>query len=111
MTSYRRAKIVEHIDLLKRSLRDEQKAHPFRINALVVLPDPLHPCSRFQRAMPTIQDGGGVSRPRFRQRCHRLKGERSIWPRRFWEHLKYAMKRIMRGTWLTSISLRLSVAM
>ncbi len=79
MTSYRRAKIpggvyfftvnlaerkrtilVDHIDLLKRMLREEQKAHPFRINALVILPDHLH-------AVLTLPDGDADYSGRWRR--------------------------------------------
>jgi len=115
MTSYRRAKIpggmyfftvnlaehqqmtlVENIGLLKRSLRNEQKAHPFRINALVILPDHLH-------AVLTLPEGDADFSGRWRRikaafsaalpfterrsASRRSKGERGIWQRRFWEHL------------------------
>src|SRR4030067_2424350 len=115
MTNYRRAKIpgaayfftvnlaerqratlVEHIDLLKRSLRDEKKAHPFQIDALVILPDHLH-------AVLTLPDGdadysgrwrrikaavsAGLPSTQRRPAGRRSKGERGIWQRRFWEHL------------------------
>ena len=115
MTSYRRAKtpggvyfftvnlaerqqatLVEHIDLLKRSLRDEKKAHPFQIDALVILPDHLH-------AVLTLPDGDADYSGRWRRIkaafsaalppterrsvSRRSKGERGIWQRRFWEHL------------------------
>ena len=115
MTNYRRAKIpgaayfftvnlaerqratlVEHIDLLKRSFREEKKVHPFQINALVILPDHLH-------AVLTLPDGDAdysgrwrrikaafsAALPPIEQRSasRRSKGERGIWQRRFWEHL------------------------
>lgn len=115
MTNYRRAKIlgaayfftvnlaerqrtilVDHIDLLKRSLLDEKKAHPFRINALVILPDHLH-------AVLTLPDGDADYSGRWRRvkaafsaalppterrsASRRSKGERGVWQRRFWEHL------------------------
>jgi putative transposase len=115
MTSYRRAKIsgaayfftvnlaerqratlVEHIDLLRRSFREEKKIHPFQINALVILPDHLHAAltlpdgdadysgrwrrikAAFSAALPPIEQ---------RSASRRSKGERGIWQRRFWEHL------------------------
>jgi putative transposase len=115
MTNYRRAKIpgaayfftvnlaerqratlVEHIDLLKRSLRDEKRLNLFWINALVILPDHLH-------AVLTLPDGDADYSGRWRRikaafsaalpsierrsASRRSKGERGIWQRRFWEHL------------------------
>lgn len=91
-----RATLVEHIDLLKRSLRDEKRLNPFWINALVILPDHLH-------AVLTLPDGDADYSGRWRRikaafsaalphtekrsASHRLKGERGVWQRRFWEHL------------------------
>jgi len=115
MTSYRRAKIpggiyfftvnlagrkrtllVDHIDLLKRPFREVQKTYPFRVNALVILPDHLH-------AVLTLPDGDADYSGRWRRikaafsaalpsterrSASRIsKGERGIWQRRFWEHL------------------------
>ena len=115
MTSYRRAKtpggvyfftvnlaerqcttLVDHIALLKRSFREVQKAYPFRIDALVILPDHLH-------AVLTLPDGDADYSGRWRRikaafstalpsterrsASRRSKGERGIWQRRFWEHL------------------------
>ncbi len=115
MTNYRRAKIpgaayfftvnlaerqratlVEHIDLLKRSLWDEKRLNPFWINALVILPDHLH-------AVLTLPDGDADYSGRWRRikaafsaalpsierrsDSRKSKGERGIWQRRFWEHL------------------------
>ena len=115
MTNYRRAKIpgaayfftvnlaerqratlVEHIDLLKHSFREEKKAHPFRIDVLVILPDHLH-------AVLTLPDGDAdysgrwrrikaafsAALPPIEQRSasRRSKGERRPWQRRFWVHL------------------------
>ncbi len=70
--------------------------HPFRIDAIVILPDHLHAIwtlppgdrdfstrwgvikSGFSRELPAVE-GTRQSRQR--------KGERGIWQRRFWEHL------------------------
>ena len=115
MTNYRRAKIsggtyfftvnlaerkrtllVDHIDLLKRSLREEQKAHPFRINALVILPDHLHAVftlpvndADYSGRWRRIKAAFSAALPPVEQRsASRIsKGERGIWQRRFWEHL------------------------
>ncbi len=114
MTSYRRAKtpggvyfftvnlaerqrtiLVDHIALLKRLFREEQKAHPFRINALVILPDHLHAVftlpakdadysGRWRRIKAVFS--AALSPTERRSASRRSKGERGIWQRRFWEH-------------------------
>ncbi|HET6632049.1 MAG TPA: transposase [Rhodanobacteraceae bacterium] len=88
--------LVEHADLLRAAFADARKARPFDIVAIAVLPDHLH-CiwqlpagdadnatrwahikATFSRSLP-----GSESRsPR-----RRLKSERGIWQRRYWEHL------------------------
>ena len=88
--------LVEKIDELRDAFRYVKQQKPFRINAIVVLPDHLH-CiwtltqgdgdystrwnmlkGRFSR---TIGHGERVSKSRQKRR------ERGIWQRRFWAHL------------------------
>lgn len=92
----RRGLLIKHVDLLRRAFAKEQARRPFRIDAIVVLPDHLH-CiwtlppgdadfssrwhavkSAFSRGIP---EGERLSERRS------AKGERGIWQRRFWEHL------------------------
>ena len=87
--------LVEHIDLLRDSVRRVRRERPFHIDAWVVLPDHMH-CvwtllagdanysdrwkaikTRFSRSLPKIEQVSVVGRRR---------GERGIWQRRFWEH-------------------------
>src|SRR5450759_80113 len=112
MTNYRRAKIsgatyfftvnladrkrttlVDQIELLKQIVREEMNAHPFEVNAMVVLPEHLYAIwtlpmddadfsgrwrrikARMSAALPP---GEGRSASRL------SKGERGIWQRRFW---------------------------
>jgi len=116
MSEYRRAKIpgatwfftvnlverhgnhllVEQIGRLRKAFEVVRKKHPFKIEAIVVLPDHLH-ClwqlpprdsdygvrwglikAAFSRGLP-IRERRSVSRI--------SRGEREIWQRRFWEHL------------------------
>jgi putative transposase len=116
MTAYRRTKVkgatyfftvncaergnsqllVNHIDLLRQVFRRVKNDHPFKIDAIVILPDRLH-CictlpagdadyktrwtlikAGFSRAIPS-----GEKRSRSRAK----RGERGIWQRRYWEHL------------------------
>jgi putative transposase len=91
-----RTLLVDQIDLLRLSFRHVMQAHPFKINAIVVLPEHLH-------AIWTLPEGDadyslrwrliktGFSRAIVRGEpisASRLtRGERGIWQRRYWEHL------------------------
>lgn len=88
--------LVEQIDLLRAAFRYVKHRKPFRIEAIVIMPDHLH-CiwtlptedadfsvrwsllkSHFSRSMLT---GERISQSREKRR------ERGIWQRRFWAHL------------------------
>jgi putative transposase len=87
--------LTDHIDLLRAAFRDTRSRHPFTIDAMVVLPDHLHAIwtmpegdvdfstrwrlikSAFSRGLPA---GEAISASR------RLKAERGVWQRRYWEH-------------------------
>jgi putative transposase len=87
--------MTDHIDLLRQAFRYVQRRHPFKIEAVVVLPDHLHAIwtlpednadfamrwrlikSAFSRG---LRHGERVSDSRAD------KGERGIWQRRYWEH-------------------------
>jgi putative transposase len=87
--------LIEHIDDLRNAFREIKHAHPFRIDAIAVMPDHLHTLwtlpeddddfslrwrqikSAFSRQ---IEKGERLSKSRTR------KQERGIWRRRFWEH-------------------------
>lgn len=88
--------LVDKIDVLRTVLNKVKKDHPFRIDALVVLPDHIHAIwtlpkndnnysmrwslikSGFSRQLPNIEN---INESRI------TKGERGIWQRRYWEHL------------------------
>ena len=115
MTHYRRARVpggtyfftvaladrsqtllVDHVNALRRAMRDVRAAHPFEVDAIVVLPDHLHTIwtlplddddysvrwallkASFSRTLP---------RDETRSKSRRCKRERGIWQRRFWEHV------------------------
>ena len=83
------------IELLRNAFRDVKVAHPFTVEATVVLPDHLH-------ALWTLPEGDADFATRWRlikagfsralPRGERVsssragKGERGIWQRRYWEH-------------------------
>jgi putative transposase len=88
--------LVEHIDALREALRRVKRTHPFRIDALVVLPDHLHALWTLSQddadfATRWMLIKGGFSRQipasEYRSPSRVAKGERGIWQRRYWEHL------------------------
>jgi len=90
-----RTLLIEHIDSLREAFRVVKEAHPFKIDAIVILPDHLH-------TIWTLPDGDHGFSQRWRQiksafsraivKEERISGsrfrkqERGIWQRRFWEH-------------------------
>lgn len=91
----KRCLLVEHIDALRNAFRIVKQQRPFRIDAIVILPDHLHciwtmppdDCDYSTRwrliksaFSATIEPGERISRRR------QVKSERGIWQRRFWEH-------------------------
>jgi putative transposase len=88
--------LIRHVDELREAFRLTQRDHPFKMDAVVIMPDHLH-ClwqlppgdddfstrwylikSRFSRS---IKPGEFISKSRLG------KGERGLWQRRYWEHL------------------------
>ena len=88
--------LVNELAALRSAFRSVQTAHPFRIDAVVILPEHLHCIWTLPPAdidFPTrwnlikgtfsrsIEKGERVSQSRSK------RGERGLWQRRFWEHL------------------------
>ena len=87
--------LIEHIDALRAAFRYVKSKHPFKMDAVVVLPDHLH-CiwtlppgdTDFSRRWNllkghfsrVIAKGEHISPSRMKRR------ERGVWQRRFWEH-------------------------
>jgi len=88
--------LTKEIAALREGMRRTRERHPFRIDALVVLPDHIH-------AIWTLPPGDADFSTRWRlikiefskaiprterlNKARRARGERGIWQRRFWEHL------------------------
>ncbi len=88
--------LVERIDVLRMAVAAVKRAHPFGIDAMVVLPDHIH-------AVWTLPEGDADFPLRWRlikrafsvalpeeaglATARRREGERGIWQRRYWEHL------------------------
>jgi REP-associated tyrosine transposase len=87
--------LTENVELLRAAFRYARNRHPFKIEAIVILPDHLHTIwtlpesdadfslrwrlvkSAFSRGLPV---GEHISASRI------SKGGRGIWQRRYWEH-------------------------
>ncbi|WP_241809628.1 REP-associated tyrosine transposase [Pseudomonas oryzihabitans] len=87
--------LVDHVGSLRQAVREVKVRHPFDILAMVVLPDHLHALwhlpdddgdyplrwslikAGFSRQLPPLETVN-LSR--------RLKRERGVWQRRYWEH-------------------------
>ena len=116
MTNYRRIKIkgatyfftvncenrtdnsflTRNIALLRQAFKETKKKHPFKIDAIVVLPDHLH-------CIWTLPDGDSEYAKRWTliksffsrkipenesiSKSRQKRGERGIWQRRYWEHV------------------------
>ncbi len=87
--------LVDHIDLLRESIRLCKQKRPFHIDAFVVLPEHLHSIwtlpegdTDFSNRWKMIKNHFSKGLPKIERRSKiRLKrGERGIWQRRFWEH-------------------------
>ena len=88
--------LVDEIDLLRDVINKVKKQHPFKLNAMVVLPDHLHviwtlPVNDHEYATRWMLIKSGFSRqiPKHERinKSRQMKGERGIWQRRYWEHL------------------------
>jgi len=87
--------LTEHIDVLRHSVRQVRRAHPFDIVAMVVLPDHLHaiwklpPGDRdYPLRLSLIKAGFTRALEKTEHICEsrKRKRERGIWQRRYWEH-------------------------
>lgn len=88
--------LVEHIDMLRAAFCEAQRARPFHVIAIVVLPEHLHCLWRLPEGDADNADRWARIKSGFSRRLpkteHRSvarvsKRERGIWQRRFWEHM------------------------
>lgn len=87
--------LVEHVELLRESVRKVKRQRPFQIDAWVVLPDHLHAVwtlpsddtdysGRWREIKKAFAKG--LPKTEHLSVVRASKGERGIWQRRFWEH-------------------------
>ena len=87
--------LVERIDLLRHAFRGVRMRRPFRLEAVVILPEHLH-CiwtlpagdTDFSSRWSWIkgQFSRGIDKGERISQSRSKRGERGIWQRRFWEH-------------------------
>jgi putative transposase len=91
-----RTLLVDYVDTLREVMRMVKAAHPFHLDAMVILPDHLHavwtlPVGDGGYPMRWVLIKAGFSRRiptgERRNKSRMTKGERGIWQRRYWEHL------------------------
>jgi len=84
-----------NIARLREAFRRTQQAHPFEIEAIVILPDHIHAVwqlpdgdkdfsGRWQKIKRYFSTG--IAGPEVVDKSRRSKREKGIWQRRFWEH-------------------------
>lgn len=87
----------ENIDLLREAFRYVMKQHPFKIDAVVILPEHLHCIWTLPENDADFSTRWRLIKSYFSRKCHvsyqgkmtssrQQKGEKAIWQRRFWEH-------------------------
>ena len=88
--------LTDEIDKLRLIINKVKKKHPFQLNAMVVLPDHLHSLltlpqddSDYSTRWSLIKAGFSRQLPKIEKinKSRKIKGERGIWQRRYWEHL------------------------
>ncbi|MFO7604432.1 MAG: transposase [Gammaproteobacteria bacterium] len=88
--------LVEEIDVLRAVMNKVKQRHPHKVDAMVVLPDHIHAIwtlppgdKDFSTRWALIKSGFSRQLPKTERikQSRKLKGERGIWQRRYWEHL------------------------
>ncbi|MDJ0674578.1 MAG: transposase [Calothrix sp. MO_167.B42] len=88
---------LENINLLREAFRYVMKKHPFKIDAIMILPDHLHCLWTLPENDADFSTRWRLIKSYFSRKCEhyyqdqinlsrRKKKEKGIWQRRFWEH-------------------------
>ena len=88
------ATLIDRIDDLRKAFRGVLKERPFRIDAMVVLPDHLHVVWTLPPGDADYAGRWRMIKSRFTHAVakagidlsHNAKGEFNLWQRRYWEH-------------------------
>jgi len=88
--------LIDKIDLLREAFIHVKKSHPYKMDAVVILPEHLHCILTLPAGDSDFSTRWGLIKAYFsrhienkeRVSTSRMKrGERGLWQRRFWEHL------------------------
>ena len=88
--------LVDRIENLRLVMKNVKRAHPFTIDAIVILPEHLHTIwtlpegdNNYSVRWSLIKAGFSreISKTEVCTNSRISKGERGIWQRRYWEHL------------------------
>jgi len=91
----RQTLLVDEISVLRSAINSVKLNHPFKLDAMVVLPEHLHLLmalpkndNDFAKRWMLFKSGFSRSLPKREpiSRSRAAKGERGIWQRRYWEH-------------------------
>jgi len=86
--------LTDHVAALRAAVRHTRSAHPFAIDAVVVLPDHLHMVMTLPEGDTDYPNRWRLIKRRFTEAVLRSQtaiarhrnGELALWQRRFWEH-------------------------
>ncbi len=98
--TYNRHRILcepENVDLLRNTFKYVMGQHHFKIDAIVILPEPIHALWTWSETDADFSTGWRLIKSYFSRQCHsqyqgkistsrQHKGKKAIWQRRFWEH-------------------------
>lgn len=88
--------LVEHVNALREAFHSTRRNHPFRTEAIVILPDHLHAMWTLQQDDSDFSMRWALIKARFSRSIERderisssrlRRRERGIWQRRFYEHV------------------------
>ncbi|MHB1221983.1 MAG: REP-associated tyrosine transposase [Gammaproteobacteria bacterium] len=88
--------LIEKIDQLKLAFNEVRSRHPFKLNAIVILPEHIHAVMTLPKNDSNYSLRWSLIKGSFSRKIESIekvslsrkkKRERGIWQRRFWEHL------------------------
>ena len=100
LVTHHRRKILcqpENVDLLREAFRYVMEKHPFKFDAIVILPDHLHCIWTLPEGDADFSTRWRLIKSYFSRKCdlkyqgkisasRQSKKEKTVWQRRFWEH-------------------------
>jgi putative transposase len=86
--------LIDHVDALRAAVRATRRAHPFNIDAVVVLPDHMHIVMTLPAGDADYPNRWRLIKRRFTSAIAKTgapiarhpNGEYALWQRRYWEH-------------------------